>query len=123
MTSSLWSKTCDTQSRTFAVSLPAFAIAVVLTLALGIGANVAIFIVVCGVLLRPLPPFAHPEQLVRIFDDLAGTEHAGCGQLSAPELWDLEDRSGVFQEVSAVAPGNSAVDQRRVESARCALRH
>ena len=29
--------------------------------------------------------------------------------MSAPELWDLEERSGVFQEVSAVAPGNSAV--------------
>ena len=86
---------------------PAFAIVAVLTLALGIGANVAIFSVVYGVLLRPLP-FAHPEQLVRIFDDLQGPNTPDVG-MSAPELWDLEDRSGVFQEVSAVAPGNSAV--------------
>ena len=86
---------------------PGFTIVAVLTLALGIGANVAIFSVVYGVLLRPLP-FPHPEQLVRIFDDLAGPNSQDVG-MSAPELWDLEERSGVFQEVSAVAPGNSAV--------------
>jgi predicted permease len=86
---------------------PGFTIVAVLTLALGIGANVAIFSVVYGVLLRPLS-FAHPEQLVRIFDDLRGPSTPDVG-MSAPELWDLEERSGVFQEVSAVAPGNSAV--------------
>ena len=86
---------------------PGFTIVAVATLALGIGANVAIFSVVYGVLLRPLP-FAHPEQLVRIFDDLAGPKTPDVG-MSAPELWDLEERSGVFLEVSAVAPGNSAV--------------
>jgi predicted permease len=86
---------------------PGFMIVAVLTLALGIGANVAIFSVVYGVLLRPLP-FPHPEQLVRIFDDLNGPNSQDVG-MSAPELWDLEERSGVFQEISAVAPGNSAV--------------
>jgi predicted permease len=86
---------------------PGFTTVAVVTLALGIGANVAIFSAVYGVLLRPLP-FAHPEQLVRIFDDLAGPNTQDVG-MSAPELWDLEERSGVFQEVSAVAPSNSAV--------------
>jgi putative ABC transport system permease protein len=86
---------------------PGFTVVAVLTLALGIGANVAIFSVVYGVLLRPLP-FPHPEQLVRIFDDLNGPNSQDVG-MSAPELWDLEQRSGVFQEVSAVAPGNSAI--------------
>jgi predicted permease len=86
---------------------PGFAVVAVLTLALGIGANVATFSVVYGVLLRPLP-FPHPEQLVRIFDDLRGTNEQDVG-MSAPELWDLQDRSGVFQDISAVSPSNSAI--------------
>jgi predicted permease len=86
---------------------PGFAIVTVLTLALGIGANVAIFSVVYAVLLRPLP-FPHSEQLVRVFDDLRGPNDQDVG-MSAPELWDLQDRSGVFQDISAVAPSSSAV--------------
>ena len=86
---------------------PGFAIVAVLTLALGIGANVATFSLMYGVLLRPLP-FPHPEQLVRVFDDLRGPNNQDVG-MSAPELWDLQDRSGVFQDISAVAPSNSAV--------------
>ena len=84
-----------------------FTIVAVLTLALGIGANVATFGVVYSVLLRPLP-FPHAEQLVRVFDDLRGPNEQDVG-MSAPELWDLQDRSGVFQNVSAVAPSSSAV--------------
>jgi predicted permease len=86
---------------------PGFTAIAVLTLALGIGANVATFSVVYGVLLRPLP-FAHSEQLVRVFDDLRGPNTPDVG-MSPPELWDLQDRSGVFQDISAVAPGNSAI--------------
>lgn len=86
---------------------PGFSIVASLTLALGIGANVATFSVVYSVLLKPLP-FGHSEQLVRIFDDLHGTNERDVG-MSVPELWDLQDRSGVFQGISAVAPSNSAV--------------
>jgi predicted permease len=86
---------------------PGFTVVAVLTLALGIGANVATFSLVYGVLLRPLP-FPHPEQLVRVFDDLRGPNEQDVG-MSAPELWDLQDRSGVFQGISAVAPSSSAV--------------
>jgi predicted permease len=86
---------------------PAFTMVAVLTLAVGIGANVATFSVVYAVLLRPLP-FPQPEQLVRVFDDLRGPNDLDVG-MSAPELWDLQDRSGVFQDISAVAPSSSAV--------------
>ena len=81
---------------------PGFTLVAVLTLALGIGANIAAFTVVRAVLLNPLP-FPHPDQLVRVFDDLRGSNGHDVG-MSAPELWDLRDRSGVFENISAIWP-------------------
>lgn len=86
---------------------PGFTVVAVLTLALGIGANIAIFTVVNAVLLRPLP-FPHPEQLVRIFDDLNGTGVKDTG-MSVPEFEDLRDRSGVFESMSVLWPVSTAL--------------
>jgi len=88
-------------SRTLAKN-PGFTIVAILTLALGIGANVAIFSIVYAILLRPLA-FPHQEQLVRVFDDLRGSNIPNVG-MSLPEIKDFQERSGVFEEISAVWP-------------------
>src|ERR1700732_5190195 len=81
---------------------PGFTLVAILTLALGIGANVATFTVVRAVLLSPLP-FPHPEQLVRVYDDLRGSNSQDVG-MSVPELWELRDKSGIFQDISVIWP-------------------
>ena len=55
---------------------PGYAAVIILTLALGIGAHVAILTLVNAVLLRPLP-FREPDRLVRVFDDLSGAAGPG----------------------------------------------
>jgi predicted permease len=84
---------------------PGFTLVAVLTLALGIGANVAIFTVVHAVLLQPLA-YPHPEQLVRIYDDIRSSNTHDVG-MSVPELWDLRDHSGVFQDISVIYPADA----------------
>src|SRR5580698_4075883 len=79
---------------------PVFSAVIVMTLALGIGANTALFSVVDGILLRPLP-YQRPEQLVSVKDDMPGVNLKDTG-MSQPELDDLQQRSGVFDQVSAV---------------------
>jgi predicted permease len=67
---------------------PGLTIAILLTLTLGIGANSAIFTVVNGVLLRPLP-FGDPARLVTAYGEFPGLELTHS-RLSEPELLDLE---------------------------------
>jgi predicted permease len=86
---------------------PGFAIVAILTLTLGIGANIAIFSVVNAVLLRPLP-FNHPDQLVRVFADLNGPNVRNVG-MSVPELDDLRERAGIFDQVTAIWPISAAL--------------
>src|SRR5438477_3367360 len=76
---------------------PGFAVVVILTIALGIGATTAIFSVVDATLLRPLP-YSKSEQLVSVQDNFPGVGAQDVG-LSEPEWQDLQ-RSGIFEFVS-----------------------
>jgi predicted permease len=97
---------------------PGFTLVAILTLALGIGANIAAFSIVDGVLLRPLP-FPQPGQLVRVFDDLRSSNTKDVG-MSVPQFWDYRDRAGIFQDISVIwsTPANlTGVDlPRRIEA-------
>lgn len=103
-----WLETCGQNLRyawRMLLNAPGFTVVAILTLALGIGANIAIFTVVHAILLRPLP-YPHPEQLVRVYDDLRSSNTPDVG-MSVPELWDLRDKSGVFQDLSVVYPADA----------------
>ncbi len=86
------------------VKKPTFTIVAVLTLALGVGANTAIFSIVNAVLLRPLP-FRNPDRLVRIFFNEPGVGLRDV-RFSKPELDDLQTRAGVFQDVTPIFEGS-----------------
>jgi predicted permease len=82
---------------------PGFSILTVLTLALGIGANTAIFSVVNGVLLRPLP-YPHAEQL-----EYVTTKFPSLGfqqfWVSPPEVLELAAHNNSFSSVGAFSAG------------------
>ena len=76
---------------------PAFSLIAVLTLALGIGANTAIFSVVNGVLLNPLP-FRQPEQLVSMFQKIKNFDN---GSISYPNFKDWQRMNTTFAGMAA----------------------
>ncbi|HJQ21531.1 MAG TPA: ABC transporter permease [Gemmatimonadaceae bacterium] len=78
---------------------PAFTAIAVLTLALGIGANTAIFSVVNGVLLRPLP-YREPEHLVRLYTAFRG-QGVDRYSVSQPEFMDYKGLGHVFENAAA----------------------
>ena len=81
---------------------PGFTIIAVATLALGIGASTAIFSVVNGVLLRPLP-YKDAERIVTVWQRNAsrGTERDG---VSPPNFLDYKERNQVFEVMAALRP-------------------
>jgi putative ABC transport system permease protein len=81
---------------------PLFAISVSGTLALGLAATTAIYTVVDGVLLKPLP-FPEPEALVRVTSDFKALDLRDVG-LSQPELEDYARKSGAFDSIAGIWP-------------------
>ena len=73
---------------------PGFAAVTVLTLALGIGANTAIFSVVNGVLFRPLP-YENPEELVFVWNQMSARDGARA-PISGPDLTDFPKMTTQF---------------------------
>lgn len=76
---------------------PLFTAVAVLTLAVGIGANTAIFSVVEGVLLKPLP-YSHPERLVAVWLTAPGLGIKNLN-LSPSTYFILREQSRTFQDI------------------------
>jgi len=85
-----------------AVRTPWFSLAAISIVALGIGANAAVFTVVNAFLLRP-PPYADHERVVRIYQDSDDGEPSAS---SFPAYRDMAAFDDVFSSVSASTPDN-----------------
>jgi putative ABC transport system permease protein len=78
----------------------AFALVAVCSLALGIGANTAIFSLVNAVLLQP-PPFREPERLVMVWEDQPGSRVMG-DQVQPATFVDWKTQNNVFEDMAAL---------------------
>lgn len=86
---------------------PGFTVTAIVTLTLAIGANTALFSVVNGVLLRPFP-YHEPDRLVQLLGHRAG-EEAGSGNVSYPNLHDLEQDVAGFSGVAGLSSWRPAL--------------
>jgi putative ABC transport system permease protein len=80
---------------------PVFTLTAVLTLALGIGANTAIFTVVYTTLLAPMP-YPEPDQLVEVWSKIQGNRN----RIAAQDFLDWKSQSTVFQDLHAWTGGS-----------------
>ena len=97
---------------------PGFTLIAVLTLALGIGANTAIFSVVNAVLLKPLP-FPSPDRLVAVGStNLREPDRSHqFNSLSYPDFFDFRNQNHTFQGISCYRGGNYAlVDEQGAQN-------
>ena len=83
------------------IKSPVFTLTAALTLALGIGANTAIFTVVYATLLAPMP-YPEPDQLVMVWSKIQGNRNG----ISAGDFTDWKNQSTVFQDLNAWTGGS-----------------
>jgi predicted permease len=98
---------------------PSFSAVIVLTLALGIGANAALFSVVNGVLLNPLP-FSQPEQLVSLHQS---KPNVAIGSIPYPNFRDWQSENQTFSAMAISRESSFALvgagEAERVRGRRC----
>ena len=99
---------------------PVLSFGIVLTVALGIGANATIFGVINAVLLDPLP-YKNPDRLVRLWENNPGQTQPES-PVSVPNFQDWQRQQSVFQELAALEPATFNItgwgEPQRVASAR-----
>jgi putative ABC transport system permease protein len=103
--------------RTF-IHQPAFALTAILALALGIGANTAVFSVVYAILLKPMP-FPEPRQLIYAHDTFPAVPFAA---VSWPKYVVLRDGARTLTALGALAPGTVTITGRGEPQQAIAMR-
>ena len=91
---------------------PGFTVVAVLTLALGVGATTAIFSVIYGVLLRPLP-YSHPEQIVHLWEI---SDEGHRMNFADPNFADMQSQSQSLQGIAEYASSLESVSGGREPS-------
>lgn len=87
------------------IKTPGFTIIAILTIALGIGSTSAIFSIVNGVLLRPLP-YPDPDTIVRVYEVVP---IYGRFTVAPATFLDWRQQNGVFEHIAAYNPGSSTL--------------
>jgi predicted permease len=98
-----------------------FSLTTIATLALCLAANTAIFAVVDGVLLKPLP-FPEPDRLIRIFNKYPGAGVVAEGSNGVPDYFDRKrdmtvlEETGLFREAGVTLSGAGLSEAQRIQA-------